>query len=45
MFNSYSYWDFSSLIRTPSMYEVGAFFLSHKMVVRRNKLKRKYLRR
>lgn len=39
---NYRYEDF--LPMPPSMYEVGAFFLSHKMVVRRNKLRRKYKR-
>ena len=28
--------------QSPSMYEVGKFFLSHKMVIRRNKRKRKF---
>ncbi len=36
------YWD--NWFKQPSMYQVGAFFLSHKMVVRRNKLRRKYKR-
>lgn len=29
------------LYQQPSMYEVGAFFLSHKMVIKRIKRKRK----
>lgn len=36
---NFSYRDF--LPMPPSMKEVGALFLSHKMVVRRNKLRRK----
>ncbi len=41
MFFRYDYNYYGWNWNTPSMYEVGKFFLSHKMVVRRCKNKRK----
>ena len=37
----FGHYDWGDLVRQPSMYEVGAYFLSHRMVIRRNKLRRK----
>lgn len=37
----YDWWYHHWMYQQPSMYEVGAFFLSHKMVVKRMKNKRR----
>lgn len=45
MWPYYSLSDWRDFIRQPSMYEVGAFFSSHRMCVRRmkNKLRQRKL--